>query len=59
MAEMKSECEALTLEQKKKRLERHRLKLGDNIKMYLQIIIIYLDVDMIHLVVDRVQRWLF
>jgi hypothetical protein len=40
---------------KKMRLKRPRLKRGDNIKMYFRII--YLDVDVIHLVLDRVQQW--
>jgi len=49
MTEMKSACEALILEpKKKKRIKRPRLKRGDNIKMYCQII--YVDVDVIHLV---------
>jgi len=44
------------LRTKKERLERPRLKRGDNIKMYFHVII-YLDVDLIHLVLDKVQRW--
>jgi hypothetical protein len=48
MTEIKSVCEALILEPKqKKRLKRPRLKWGDNIKMYFQIIT-YVDVGAIH-----------
>jgi len=56
MTEVKSACEALILEPKKKRLKEPKLKRGGNIKMYCQIII-YVDVDVIHLVLDRVQLW--